>query len=108
MRANVGRIDSVLVNGGACAPHNPPSLPRTLNYGETLGDFVYFCEPTEASVTTDRGVFTFQWSGAEFWRRGGDPQRLPGEPARRAIGGRLTRRLPRSLGVALGNVQRLR
>jgi hypothetical protein len=66
MRADIGRIDSVVVNGGACAPHNPPSLPRTLNYGETLGDFVYFCEPAEASVTTERGVFTFRWGGASF------------------------------------------
>jgi hypothetical protein len=64
MRADIGRIDSVVVNGGACAPHNPPSLPRMLNYGETLGDFIYFCEPSEASVATDRGVFTFRWSGA--------------------------------------------
>jgi hypothetical protein len=64
MHADVGRIDSVVVNGGACAPHAPPSLPRALNYGETLGDFVYFCEPTEASVSTDRGVLTFRWTGA--------------------------------------------
>jgi hypothetical protein len=64
MHAEVGRIDSVVVNEGACAPHAPPSLPRELTYGETLGDFVYFCEPAEASVATDRGAFTFRWSKA--------------------------------------------
>jgi hypothetical protein len=73
------------VNGGACAPHAPPSLPRSLKYGETLGDFVYFCEPMEASVSTDRGVFTFRWTGASRGAAAAAHSALPGEPTRHAM-----------------------
>jgi len=52
-------IERVVVNDGDCRPHAPPALPRAIGYGEALGDFVYFCEPTEVTVTTNLGAATF-------------------------------------------------
>lgn len=62
MRAEDGTIESVVANQGDCKPHAPPALPRSLTFGETVGDFVYFCEPTEVTVTTNQGVSIFSWN----------------------------------------------
>jgi hypothetical protein len=61
-RADYETIESVTANQGDCKAHTPPRLPQILTFGETIGNFIYFCNPTVVQVTTNHGVSTFNWS----------------------------------------------
>lgn len=60
-RADRETIESVTANQGDCKAHTPPPVPQTLTFGETIGNFIFFCDPTEVQVTTSRGASTFNW-----------------------------------------------
>jgi hypothetical protein len=61
-RADRETIESVIANHGDCRAHTPPPLPQILTFGDTIGNFIYFCNPTEVQVITDHGVSIFNWS----------------------------------------------
>jgi hypothetical protein len=52
----------VIANHGDCQAHTPPPVPQILTFGDTIGNFIYFCNPTDVQVITDHGVSTFNWS----------------------------------------------